>query len=1124
MYRALFRHRSWGPSGYVCRSCRHHRGLVASQAPQKAIDAREADATDDDLLDNPLNDINEEYGSHTRPVKVRKANEDAEKPQTTKDKIRERQAQDGASNFQVLKSSLGQRVQSPEDVVSLEGDGVERADQRGAKFDKIVAELRNEVPGTGEDAVANKILEAVDGQDGAVGDSSGADTVSEIPSEAHPSEPAERPVFSHTPGTDDIHVPPGQVSSQLKPTRRVEKAENQLPSEAREQEPEDTMLGVSRPLSVGLGPARKSLWQKVQETKLRPQWGGSSAGNSAFTSVDFESLRAADKRSPEPLFNTAGATRAWGGELSAKIAAEGDLDAEGQRSHLEQRKYANLRISKFMASGFEELKKNLASRVELPARQPQEERAKKRENVSEEQNEMHAEAADEPSDEGLEDESNETQSSSQNQDTKLDKIRARRQAYKARKEARKARKLQATQETQTQEPADKLAREPSTEPTQEPSNKPEDPSAMSQVTEHHQESEPLQSTLPSAAPTKIESTDINSFNASDLVVNALNIEQPPVLPLQYGLDRALFNQGVYQLQDAHSRVYNFDPYLQKVMPITEFDFNALQEYKASSQDKALSSLAKQHGSKFIGSTSSMTGTLAHFHFLISNWRELNLNMLSRGFGADTARFTNINRAPNAIFLRHKNGTYAIDADKEHDSPNVLMMLGKSMEKLLTLPKEQYERYRKGSENPILEAEKDEAESYEYTTMGNFLMRSQLDAYDSRLPGTGTFDLKTRAVVSIRMDAEDYGKMLGYEIHTLQGKFESYEREYYDMLRSTMLKYMLQARMGRMDGIFVAYHNIERIFGFQYLPISEMDRALHGQVERCLGDQEFKASVRMMDEVLQKATDAFPGKSLRLYFETTESPMTMMWIFAEPMEEHEIDQIQNTSKERVSKFEQKIMGIEKEEKEGIDASASANIDAAEKKEQDTASESAEPQKPSYNSSSSPADPAFFNEKLGGSEENLKPLFAATLICQNWVNGAHPEDNTVRRLHPSDTWEIQYILKEANMPLAEKWARYEDCKTRRKKTHAKYPDGDEGEEASGEKKESRYIRMLREMSARGREFRGKLDKMESGKEKVVLGSPITKVEPANSSGAVAPDLEAEQVKDTDAYLNWLYGRLW
>jgi hypothetical protein len=32
------------------------------------------------------------------------------------------------------------------------------------------------------------------------------------------------------------------------------------------------------------------------------------------------------------------------------------------------------------------------------------------------------------------------------------------------------------------------------------------------------------------------------------------------------------------------------------------------------------------------------------------------------------------------------------------------------------------------------------------------MRSQLDAYDPRLPGTGMFDLKTRAAVSIRMES------------------------------------------------------------------------------------------------------------------------------------------------------------------------------------------------------------------------------------------------------------------------------------------------------------------------------------------------------------------------------------
>jgi hypothetical protein len=37
----------------------------------------------------------------------------------------------------------------------------------------------------------------------------------------------------------------------------------------------------------------------------------------------------------------------------------------------------------------------------------------------------------------------------------------------------------------------------------------------------------------------------------------------------------------------------------------------------------------------------------------------------------------------------------------------------------------------------------------------FVMRSQLDCHDPRLPGTGVFDIKTRACVSIRMDLLNY---------------------------------------------------------------------------------------------------------------------------------------------------------------------------------------------------------------------------------------------------------------------------------------------------------------------------------------------------------------------------------
>jgi Mitochondrial protein Pet127 len=38
---------------------------------------------------------------------------------------------------------------------------------------------------------------------------------------------------------------------------------------------------------------------------------------------------------------------------------------------------------------------------------------------------------------------------------------------------------------------------------------------------------------------------------------------------------------------------------------------------------------------------------------------------------------------------------------------------------------------------------------------NFVMRSQLDCQDDRLPGTGVFDIKTRACISIRMDILNY---------------------------------------------------------------------------------------------------------------------------------------------------------------------------------------------------------------------------------------------------------------------------------------------------------------------------------------------------------------------------------
>ena len=111
------------------------------------------------------------------------------------------------------------------------------------------------------------------------------------------------------------------------------------------------------------------------------------------------------------------------------------------------------------------------------------------------------------------------------------------------------------------------------------------------------------------------------------------------------------------------------------------------------------------------------------------------------------------------------------------------------------------------------------------------MRSQLDCHDPRLPGTGVFDLKTRAALPVRMDIMNYKQHSTYLIRTLQGEFESFEREYHDLMRSAFLKYGFQARIGNMDGILVAHHNTARIFGFRYIPLSEMDACLFGGEDR-----------------------------------------------------------------------------------------------------------------------------------------------------------------------------------------------------------------------------------------------------------------------------------------------------
>ncbi|KEQ75668.1 Pet127-domain-containing protein [Aureobasidium namibiae CBS 147.97] len=627
-------------------------------------------------------------------------------------------------------------------------------------------------------------------------------------------------------------------------------------------------------------------------------------------------------------------------------------------------------------------------------------------------------------------------------------------------------------------------------------------------------------------------------------MDRLDVDQPRVPRLEHGLDRVLFNPGVHTLQDRRSRVYNFDPYLQKIMPVTEFDYDALTAYKTSSQDNFLSEFAKKHGKKYVGSTSSMTSTLAHFHYLLSAWRKINTDMLSRDFPDTLQSFTALNRTPTFMFLRRKGDTYAIDADKEFDGANVLMLLGRSMEKLMTLPTSEFERYRKDKSDGISEVERNKPEAYHYSSLGDFLLRSQLDAQDDRLPGTGMFDIKTRAVLPVRMRSGDHEPMTGYEISQAQGQYESFEREYYDMMRGTALKYSLQARMGHMDGIFVAYHNVKRIFGFQYISMSELDQALHGTPDTTLGDREFNLSIGLLNEILNKVTEKFPDQSIRFCFETKAAEvLPSMHIYAEPMSEEDIDTIQNSQKEKIAKWERNLRDpaykLKQQQADDLakedDDAANGFGDSSSDLVQESAKKEVSQAEPASTSSEAGSETTVAQDSKGTGKDTIvkdienvstasesegevepdedKPILGLVLTVRSKVNDEYVERPENLRKHQN--WTIDYSLTEKSDQVARR--EYAGAKVRRKKTYAKLNSNlDKTDPDSTESSYNiAYIDMLKELSEKGRKMRAGIDQKTANQPKIVVGMPYVK--PEKSQNVDTDDVSIERVGD---YLTWLY----
>ena len=263
------------------------------------------------------------------------------------------------------------------------------------------------------------------------------------------------------------------------------------------------------------------------------------------------------------------------------------------------------------------------------------------------------------------------------------------------------------------------------------------------------------------------------------------------------------------------------PYM-KIEHVRDMNFDVLPGFVTSSRDARLIDIAEENDCLFAASTSSMTSVLSHMYYALSHHRELELSRLSSDFNSLSSRFTIQSRKAASILLRKRGSVYGIDSfpSAAQSGSRVLMDLGKALECKLTMSPEEYaDRVLNSSlQQPAL------PEAYAFTKVGKLLVRSQLDCRDDR---GEMFDLKTRAVLAIRHNVNTYEEHLHYVLNDITGEFNSYEREWYDMARTVLMKYSFQVRLGRMTGVFVAYHNTNQIFGMEYVPIASMDQILFG---------------------------------------------------------------------------------------------------------------------------------------------------------------------------------------------------------------------------------------------------------------------------------------------------------
>ncbi|CAI2386460.1 unnamed protein product [Moneuplotes crassus] len=374
----------------------------------------------------------------------------------------------------------------------------------------------------------------------------------------------------------------------------------------------------------------------------------------------------------------------------------------------------------------------------------------------------------------------------------------------------------------------------------------------------------------------------NKYQSKDIIPQLAN-----------NLEKVMDYKGIFPVESVNEiNQGRLGDYFLRLPQYSQIDESCIPPYYPPSQDKQLLKIAEEHGSRFVMSTSTITSVLAHMYFMISNFKSPHFANLSYAYDKEPLKFMISQRKPNSIFLKMidpEKKIYAIDSDSGFSEPSnmVLLKMGKYMEKMLQYDAEEF-RSMTGLKPGTTPQEDNEQDYFKYSLYNNILLRSQIDCRRVEADGSErVFEIKTRAAAVLRYDIENYVDYLGYQIIKKIGKHSSFEREYYDLIRGGFLRYIMQCKIGGMDGAFIAYHNTQKVFGFEYITLKEMEERIFGCEE--YSNLIFQAGLKLIENVLDHILSEVgedPNQVLKLGFYSNESKNSLD-IFCEIMDDDKV---------------------------------------------------------------------------------------------------------------------------------------------------------------------------------------------------------------------------------------------